>query len=101
MTRVIISAIKCDFESTDFCGFEVTGTGDSFIFTIEQAGHIVNPGDGPGMDHLGSRNGHFAYAFSGGENNEGDQTEIETYMIHGANHKIECFSFWAAMKVRS
>ena len=24
---------------------------------------------------------------------------METYMIHGANHLIECFSFWLAIKV--
>ena len=89
-------ALTCDFES-DFCGFEVSGS-KAFNFTREQAGHIVNSEDGPMLDHTGSRNGYFAYIFSG-SGNQNSQTEIETHMIHGANHELECFSFWFAIKV--
>ena len=95
----IFSAITCEFES-DFCGFEVSGT-DEFQFTIEQAGDIASPEDGPQMDHTGagSKDGHFAYILSGEGNADVAQTEIETHMVHGANHKLECFSFWVAIKV--
>ena len=34
-----------------------------------------------------------------GSGNQNSQAEIETHMIYGANHKIECFSFWFAIKV--
>ena len=92
-----VSAIQCEFE-TGFCGFEVSGS-KTFNFTIEQAGHIIE--DGPLMDHNGSSNGHFAYILSESGNTETAQTEMETYMIHGANHLLECFSFWFAIKVKS
>ena len=72
----------------------------TFNFTRDQAGHIDNSEEGPILDHTGSRNGYFAYVFSDIENKV-TQTEIETHMIHGANHELECFSFWFAMKVRS
>ena len=88
--------MECDFE-TDFCGFEVSGS-KTFNFTREQAGHISDSQDGPLFDHSGSRNGYFAYVFS--ESGNEAQTEIETHMIHGANHLLECFSFWFAIKVR-
>ena len=92
------TAIKCDFE-TDFCGFEVSGTAEHFNFTIQQAGHIDSSSGGPEHDHLGSQDGHFAFVSSDGQNDEGSQTEMETYMIHGANHLLECLSFWATIKV--
>ena len=72
---------------------------ETFNFTIEQAGHIENADDGPILDETGSQNGHFAYIFSGDGNAEGSQSEIETHMIHGANHLLECFHFWLAIKV--
>ena len=72
---------------------------ETFNFTIEQAGHIANADEGPQMDETGSRNGHFAYISSGNGNAGGSQAEIETPMIHGANHLIECFHFWFALKV--
>jgi hypothetical protein len=93
----IFLAIQCEFE-TDFCGFEVTGT-DYFNFTIKQGEEVANADDGPQMDHTGNKDGHFAYILSGEGSSEGSQTEIETHMIHGANHLIECFQFWVAMKV--
>ena len=60
---------------------------------------MANADDGPQIDHTGNKDGHFAYISSGEGNSEGSQTEIETHMIHGANHLIECFQFWAAIKV--
>ena len=69
---------------------------DHFNFTIEKAGSTEQV---PAKDHTGSTEGHFAYVFAGDQTPEAAQTEIEMNMIHGANHLIECFNFWIAMKV--
>ena len=90
----MFSAIQCEFE-TDFCGFEVTGM-EKFNFTIEKAGYTDQV---PASDHNGNKEGHFAYVFAGEDTPELAQTELETYMVHGENHRIECLSFWVAMKV--
>lgn len=45
------------------------------------------------------RSGHFAYAGVGVSDDGKDiQTEMESFMIHGANHEVECLSFNYSLK---
>ena len=45
------------------------------------------------------RSGHFAYAGVGVSDDGKDiQTEMESFMIRGANHEVECLSFNYSLK---
>ena len=92
-----ILAIICDFESGDFCDFGVYGSG-AFNFSVKQGQEFANSEEGPQTDDEGNTSGHFAYIKSGLPGiTETSSAIIETQMIHGANHLIECFEFSIAM----
>ena len=94
----VVAAIECNFED-GFCGFEVSGI-KTFNFTINSGEDISIYDDGPATDENGSKTGKFVYVSAADINAELAQTEIETYMIHGADHLLECFHFWFTIKVR-
>ena len=52
--------------------------------------------DGPMTDDEGRKDHFFAYIASF---EMAGEAEIELPMVYGANHEIECFSFWFTMKV--
>ena len=88
--------LLCDFENSDFCSFEVTGS-DKFNFTINQGSDFANDDEGPPADDEGNTAGHFAFIKGGNPGTEeGSTSIINTNMIHGANHMIECFEFKVA-----
>ncbi len=55
--------------------------------------------DGPLSDSTGSRERSFAYITARTSKREGEIATIEMPMIHGANHEVECLSFWFSIKV--
>jgi hypothetical protein len=91
------SAIFCDFE-TDFCGYELTGE-EGFAFVREVGQNFNSITDGPLSDSTGSRERSFAYITARTSKREGEIATIEMPMIHGANHEVECLSFWFSIKV--
>jgi hypothetical protein len=92
------SAIFCDFE-TDFCGYELTGE-EGFAFVREVGQNFNSITDGPLSDSTGSRERSFAYITARTSKREGEIATIEMPMIHGANHEVECLSFWFSIKVK-
>ena len=52
------------------------------------------PLEQPKYEHVSSRSGHFAFASTRtSEDGKEVQSELESAMIHGENHKVECLSF--------
>ena len=91
------SAIQCDFEA-DFCGYELTGE-EGFAFVREKGASFNSDTDGPLADSTGSREHFFAYITARTSQREAEIATIEMPMIHGANHEVECLSFWFTIKV--
>ena len=65
----------------------------------ENGANFDNTVDGPSKDHTGSRELSFAYVSAKNSKGEDSVTEIEIPTIYGANHELECFHFWFAIKV--
>jgi len=84
----------------DFCGYELTGE-DSFAFAREEGQNFNNIIDGPGADSTGNRERFFAFISARTSKVKGEIATIEMPMIHGANHEVECLSFWFSIKVRT
>lgn len=95
-TTEIPPTIHCDFE-LDFCGYELTGE-EGFIFVRERGQAFNSVEDGPLSDSAGSRDHFFAYITARTSKREGEIATIEMPMIHGANHEVECLSFWFSIK---
>jgi hypothetical protein len=92
-----VAALQCDFEA-DFCGYELTGE-EQFAFAREAGKNFNNINDGPLADSAGSREHFFAYITARTSQRQGEIATIEMPMIHGANHEVECLSFWFSIKV--
>ncbi len=92
-----MAALQCDFEA-DFCGYELTGE-EQFAFAREAGKNFNNINDGPLADSAGSREHFFAYITARTSQRQGKIATIEMPMIHGANHEVECLSFWFSIKV--
>lgn len=89
--------MRCGFESSDFCTFEVSGS-DKFNFTIRQGEEFGNAQDGPMVDDENNPQGHFAFIKSGNPGTEeGSSSVIQTQMFNAENHLIECFEFKISM----
>ena len=57
------------------------------------------PLEQPKYEHVSSRSGHFAFASTRtSEDGKEVQSELESAMIHGENHKVECLSFNFSLK---
>ena len=65
----------------------------------EHGASFDNTVDGPTKDHTGNGETYFAYVSARNSPGEGAVTEIELPTILAANHEIQCFHFWFAIKV--